>query len=113
MGTPLAQVKVGWAGLEKILNRVIDRVNWNCPVEGAGIRISDGKSGKIIELASAADGKSSGTSQAASGGAATTTSVLWHGVKWQQVDVMDSSCNRSTITVLISTGNSGDTITIQ
>lgn len=104
----LKSVQMGWRGLEEVVNRIVAAVNSNEPIEGSGIRISDTAKGKLIELAPKNQPQQQTTQQGGAGGAG----GIWHGVKWQDVDVIDADCNRSTITVLVNTGNSSDTIQI-
>ena len=106
----LKTIQMGWRGLETVVNKIVDAVNGNDPLEGAGIRITETDRGKIIELAS--DAQSQGPADGQTAAAPQQLSSVWHGVKWQEVDVMDANCNRSTITVLVQTGNSDDSITI-
>jgi hypothetical protein len=98
----LAYIKSGWKTLAVRLNKIIDAVNANEPVEGSGIRIIETANGKIIQTS--ASGASAQSDQ--------PSVQYWHGVKWQNVDVMDSDCNKSTITVLVQTGNFDDSILI-
>jgi len=53
MGLPsrLRRIRAGHKGLEKAFNTIIDAVNENMPIEGAGIRISRNSNGSIIEIA--------------------------------------------------------------
>jgi len=107
----LKKVEMGWRAMEGIVNAIVGAINENAPVEGDGIRITSDSRGSVISFSQASTGSSSSGSQAKQGGGG-GASILWHGVKWQSVDVMDSACNRSTITVLVNTGNSGDVVQI-
>jgi len=119
---PLQKVIIGWRGLERIINQIIETVNSHEPIEGAGIRITEHKEvGKVIELAALADGKTptSPTSPTSPGGGGTqqphllADSITWYGVKWQGVTVVDpKTCAQSTLSVLVYTGDDNDSIYI-
>jgi|SRR5215470_8103626 len=104
----LRNIQAGWKGFETVINKIINAVNTNEPLEGAGIRITDTSRGKLIETS---DKGSSSSGDTTAAGTAPGI-VTWHGVAWQDVDVVDANCNKSTITVLVQTGNSADLITI-
>lgn len=111
------EVKTRWKALGNVLNRLVNVINANEPIEGAGIRISDGgKGGKIIET-TAALGQST-TAQSGQGGTQSAppnlvSGLTWHGVKFEPVTIVDpSTCAQSTISVLVQTGNNSDSITI-
>src|ERR1700746_245972 len=111
----LKNVQMGWKGLQDVINRIIDTVNSQSPVEGSGIRIVDTDNGKLISVAGETTGQGSG------GGAQTqqgdphelVNGLIWRTVKWQEVTVVDpSTCAQSTLTVLVSTGDVNDSIVI-
>ena len=47
----LKNVQMGWKGLQDVINRIIDTVNSQTPVEGSGVRIVDTSNGKLISVA--------------------------------------------------------------
>lgn len=113
--TPLKQVRIGWKGLENIINEIIDKVNISVPIEGDGIRIVDAPNGKVISASSqpASNSASGATTQVASQAHSTIDKISWYGVKWQDVTVVDpSTCAQSTLTVLVNTGDESDSILI-
>lgn len=72
----LESVQFGWLALDKTLNNIIQAINSNEPIEGTGIRISDGSRGKIIETSPGAGGRKE----------------EWPaGVGWQSMVVIDNS----------------------
>jgi len=115
-GSQLSRVQIGWKALEKLINETRDRINANMPVEGSGTRIEDVAGGKMISY-------SPGSTTSSDIQQPTTTpqdphllatGIIWYGVKWQSVTVVDpSTCAQSTLSVLVSTGNDNDSITIE
>jgi hypothetical protein len=106
----LNRFRFEWKALNEALNRIADVVNQNCPLEGDHISLShNGNLGVAISV-SAQTKKSPGGDQQSGGGA---TSIIWYGVKWQDVTMVDpSSCTQSTLTVLTKTGNADDVVVI-
>lgn len=115
---PLEQVIIGWKGLQKIINRIIDHANASVPLEGDGIRIQETANGILISTAN--DAENVGPTAASSGQSAgqqqnhsTIDKIEWTGVKWQGVTVVDpSTCAQSTLTVLVKTDDPSDSILI-
>jgi len=108
MATFLKPFRFSWKELDIALNKIADAINFNAPLEGTGIHLDEmGGQGTSINRT---DGQ--GSAAASSAQQSTAPQVVWHGVAWQNVDVMDANCNRSTITVLVHTGKSSDAITI-
>src|SRR5215468_6921338 len=111
---PLRNVTIGWKALNRIINRIIDTVNANEPLEGAGIRIIEHQNGKLIELSDTGTTSSPDRNQqqsAISDPHQLIYTITESGVKWQQVTVVDpGTCAQSTITVLTFTGNPNDII---
>src|SRR6201993_5104208 len=67
----LKNVQMGWKGLQDVINRIIDTVNSQTPVEGSGVRIVDTSNGKLISVAaetSSQDGSGGGAQQSSGGG---------------------------------------------
>ena len=119
MATPLKNVQMGWKGLQDVINRIIDTVNSQTPVEGSGINIEDSANGKIISVANQTGGGGGGDSSQTNAGAGAqdphllATEIDWHGVKWQDVTVVDpSTCAQSTLTVLTQTKVDTDIVVI-
>src|ERR1700741_86279 len=112
-GNQLTRVQIGWKGLEDVINEIRNRINVNQPLEGSGIRIEDSPGGgKLISL-SPSPTTSSDNQQPATDPHLLATEVDWHGVKWQDVTVVDpSSCAQSTLSVLTKTGNTDDVVII-
>jgi len=109
MASYLKQFRFAWKELDEALNKIADAINFNAPLEGTGIHLDElGGHGISINRADQGDSGGGGSSQQKTA----PPQVVWHGVAWKNVDVMDANCNRSTITVLVSTGNAGDSITI-
>lgn len=91
----LARIKYPLKALENILNMIIDQVNQIQPVNGTGIVITtQSPNGSVISL-----GTSSKNAQGQA--AAATTGFPPDGWTVRSIDVMDSSCVRSTIQVLV------------
>jgi malonyl CoA-acyl carrier protein transacylase len=107
MATFLKPFRFAWKELDEALNKIAYAVNFNAPLEGAGIHL-DEKGGRGTSI----NWTETKTSSAPSSASQAAAQNIWHGVKWQEVDVMDANCNRSTITVLVYTGDSSDSITI-
>ena len=106
---------MGWRGLENVINRIVEAVNGNDPIEGAGIRITALSNGKLIEVASSAmTGNNPGSGNAGGGqNHILVYNTTWSGVKWQNVTVVDpATCAQSTLSVLVNTGNPSDTVIV-
>lgn len=89
--TNLKPVKSGWKWLEKVINTLVDAINArtiSVPT-GGGLDIQETTSGTLIALSS-----SGVLAKSASAPAAGPTDGAW-----LTIDVMDSSCHRSTIQV--------------
>jgi hypothetical protein len=114
----LKNVQAGWKGLQDVINRIIDTVNSQTPLEGSGIRIVDTSNGKLISVASETTGGGGGGSGGGGGGSTQEPHLLinaeiLHGMKWEDVTVVDPvTCAQSTITVLRLTRDLNDSITI-
>ena len=107
----LKRFRFAWKELDEALNKIADAVNNNAPLEGSGIHLDEkGGNGTSINRLDTKSTQANSSNPQGQGG---TGQVIWSGVKWQSVDVMDANCNRSTITVLVYTGNSSDSIQIQ
>ena len=89
----LQERKVGWLGLERIINDIIRGVNGNEPIEGAGIRVTQTNRGKIIEVASADGKQPTGSNQATGGGGTAQTATII---------AFDQDMNPITLSVLVS-----------
>lgn len=87
----LSKVKSGWKWLETIHNLLVDAVNQRTVVAGAGIEVNEGTNGVMISLAGTSTKDKAAAASSAAGGA------------WLTIDVMDASCNRSTIQVWAKT----------
>jgi hypothetical protein len=115
MDNKLKRVSAGIKSLENALNRIIDAVNENRPIEGSGIRIEKNANGSIITLANQANGAPSNAVTGSSGTdddstlqaqitnlAARISSLetLLQNSSWSTVLTVDGACNKSTINVL-------------
>lgn len=98
----LANIKIGWKQVNKILNDIINEINKNCPARGDGITISDSVSGKIISVIPK-DDSSAQTDNSASGSSTTPPTTTPTVGQWQPIDVYDSNCNKTTIYVWSTT----------
>lgn len=110
----LKHVAIGWKALAKIINGIIDQVNNDTPLEGDGIRIIDTANGKLISTSALAQtgGSSAGIGAGKTSQFATNT-LIWIGVKWQDVIVVDpDTCEQSTLKMLVSTEDAADYVYI-
>ena len=108
---PLGHVGIDWIWLQDNLNKIIDEINTNKPLSSSTIAVNGSPNGSLLTLTNSQQGSGSGGG-GTSPSHSTINSIRWHGVKWQNVDVMDASCNRSTIKVLVDTGISTDYVDI-
>ena len=110
-----AYTRIGWKTLRADINHLVDAINANQPVEGAGIRIRDGAAGKVIETA-VTEGNLPGNNASQSQTTAQhglTNYITWIGVKWVDLTTVDPvTCQQSTVKVLMYTGNASDTVDI-
>jgi hypothetical protein len=110
MATYLKPFRFAWKELHEALNKIADVVNSNAPLEGTGIHLDEkGGYGTSINATKTQSSDAPDSASQQGGGGA---QVVWRGVTWQDIDVMDSACNKTTITVLVYTGNSSDSIAI-
>src|ERR1700751_4640029 len=93
----LKNVQVGWKGLQDVINRIIDTVNSQTPVEGSGIRIVDTSNGKLISVAAETSSQASG-----GGGGAQTQQGVTVPVTIQAFDV-----NNNPVMLTVMTDGSG------
>jgi hypothetical protein len=63
----LQRVKAGMKGLEIVLNKIIDAINANEPLEGAGMRFEKNANGTIINLGAQSLGGAGSGSGSSSG----------------------------------------------
>jgi hypothetical protein len=116
----LQRAQIGWKGLQNIINQIIDEVNKQTPLAGTGIHTEDAVHGITISLANQTGSSTTSSDQTSTGGGGgvqdphlLATSVIWYGVKWQDVIVVDpGTCAQSTLSVLVSTRDNNDSITI-
>jgi hypothetical protein len=114
----ISTVQCGIKALEEVLNRIVAAVNARTVVAGAGLTSQETPENIVISVANKDDDH--GQQQQTPGGGGGTqdphllaTSVIWYGVKWQSVTVVDpTTCAQSTLSVLVNTGDNSDSITI-
>jgi hypothetical protein len=107
----LTKVRCGWKWLERTLNQLIEAINENKPIGGAGIHTTVSAGGTSISTQVHAKGSDAATTTGAAGAAASGTGSgsLGSGAfppdGWGvlAIDIMDANCNRSTIQVLVKT----------
>jgi hypothetical protein len=92
---------MGWKGMEMVVNRLIDAINANAPVEGAGIRLEQlGASGTIISAANS--GLTTGGAVGSAGGTAAPTSIPGVPIQIQAFDL-----NNNPVTITVMTDGNG------
>jgi hypothetical protein len=96
----LDPVTKGPSGIVRVFNRIISWANGMKLIQGAGIYITPTDEGWIISTVPPSS-EADGTTTGGSGG-----SSLLAGATWTSIDVMDSSCVRSTIQVLTKPASS-------
>lgn len=107
----LKEAKLGWKGLGLIINRIIARVNHNTPLAGDGILITEGPGGMLIATAAAKNSGEGGSQGDKRLQALRTNTLVWVGVKWEDVIVVDpDTCDQSVLKVLVYTGNAADAV---
>jgi hypothetical protein len=98
----------GLKGWLKLIIQTITQVNGLYLRSGSGISVVEGESGWIVSAITKSDddsASSSGGVPSATGGLGSGTTAASNptGGAWLAVDVVDSSCNRSSITVWAKT----------
>jgi hypothetical protein len=117
----LTKVDLGWKHLTQVLNDIIGAVNSNKPKAGKGINVNEAGEISLIDKADAGQGTATaqqdtatntgGSGVGGSGGVSQSAldaltarvaalEALLATTVWTSVDVMSSSCVRSTIKVL-------------
>lgn len=107
----LSRISIGWGWLEKTLNTIIDAVNINQPLASGSIAIEQSPHGTVLRVSKKEDQLPRGQHSAGGGGGG--GAVVWKGVSWKTVTVVDpnNNCAQSQISVLVQ--SSGGQITIQ
>jgi len=121
MATLLKPFRFAWKDLNDALNKIVNAVNRNAPLEGTGIHLDEtGGQGVRINRQDSNSGNTGDTAAKQQQGSGTqdphllADSIEWFGVKWQDVTVVDpSTCAQSPLSVLIHTGNNNDSIVIK
>lgn len=119
----LEPIKLGWKALGEWLNKLVAVVNLQTPIAGAGITCEPAESGTIISLTppsstsadpTTAAGNTTQINASTGGGAGGASQsdmdaliarvaaleAILAGSSWGNVDVMNTSCVRSTISIL-------------
>lgn len=107
----LSRISIGWGWLEKTLNTLIDAINVNQPLGSASIAIEQSPNGTMLRVVDQT--KDQQKQPAGGGGGGSTGAVIWQGVSWKTVTVVDpnNNCAQSQISVLVQ--SSGGQIKIQ
>jgi|SRR6516225_1176737 len=87
----LQKVRVGWAGLSKIINDMIEAINTNEPVQGDGIHLESGKAGTTISRTLPGNSPTAPSNQQQGGGVTGN---------WVTIQAFDANLNPITINVL-------------
>jgi hypothetical protein len=113
----ISTVQCGIKALEEVLNRIVAAVNARTVVAGAGLTSQETPENIVISVANKDDDHGqTGTQGGGQGGGGMaftpTNQIIWQGVRFQNITVMDANCNSSTLSVIVSTGNNSDAVVI-
>jgi hypothetical protein len=97
----LHEITTGWKRLDRMLNEVIRAVNQQKPLPSASIAIEESPNGTLLKVVG------QGQDQAISGGAGGSGGgqqqpVIWHGVTWKNVTLIDPvTCAQTQAQILV------------
>ncbi|SRR5258708_4999529 len=106
----IERISIGWVWLDHTLNRIIDQINRQHPIGSTSVAIEESPNGTLFKVAGAPQTDQASSNRGASG-ALKSKPVVWNGVGWVTVTVVDpTTCAQSTLTVLAQKPNSSITI---
>jgi hypothetical protein len=109
-------VTIGWRWLERTLNQLIDEHNKQRPLPSSTIAVEESPHGTLLKVVGTPQSQDKNQSQGTGSQVKhlLATNLIWIGVKWQNVTLIDpaNNCAQSTLRVLVNTGNSNDSISI-